>query len=166
MPNQGRAVGVCVGLETHIETQLTAAGLTADIRRIWHPKFKAEDLAATPIVTIRPSDKPNPSLRRRQSVIEIAITQRLPATDDASEDPYNQLDELDELDFLAEVIGDLFMVFDPDEKPRDTAGALSTVVIDGQMPVAVEYRVIIDAQSMDTNRQFLAVILVTYQVSD
>lgn len=125
--------------------------------RLWHPSFDAEALGDAK-VSIRPAARRGEGgrLATREVDIEIGINQRFGEPANPTADPYNPIEQIDGLDLLAEEIFDAFL----------PEGSLRDRVICGYTPQRVRQPTTIDNDTADQYRQFLTVLIVTYDLKD
>lgn len=160
-----RAVAVAEEIKTQLATIL---GQAATVRRLWVPVFAVKDITAKPVVAVRPAGRGTTKAAKAGAVntvqIEIGILRKIPGPDTASDDPNNNMEELDAVDALAEKVFDLFVLVDDDEDPN--RGKLATTRVAGHLLVNTEQPTAVDQQNLRERREFVTVIILTYQLEE
>lgn len=158
-----RAVTVAEALKTEIATIL---GSSATVRRLWVPSFSTKEITAKPVVAIRPAGRTSTPIGKGASAsavqIEIGIVAKIAPPETNDEDPNNRLEELDAIDSLAETIFDLFVHSDDE----GTRGNLATKRIADHWLTEVSQPTAVDVQHLREYRQFVTVIVLTYEQKD
>lgn len=160
-----RAVTIAAALRAELATIL---GPEVSVVRVFVPSFTKSKAKERPIVAVRPAarsfTREGKVLGPLDTILEIGIVRRPDPPASADTDPDNDLDQLDPIDELCEKIFDLFVPFDEDEiDAGDTAGALAEKELAGHLPRDVSQATTVDVQHLAGDRDWIAVITVTYR---
>lgn len=164
MPTQSKARALAEAVADLLATEL---GARATVEKLWHPSFAAKELIEDAIVTVRPARRrfraDGKFIGTRIVDLEIGVIRKLPSVAASTDDPFNQMSEIDALDLLAGDIFDMFCRVDEDDSPESL---LASQTVAGFTPTPPEQPAVFDADLMESDRIFLTVITVPYELME
>ncbi len=140
----------------------------ATMKTLWHPCFASKAELAAAIVNVRPASRGRTDDGKftgpRDVTLEISVVKHL-RQPTAGEDGWNQNDEIDALDLLAEELFDLFVRTDPSEIPDgSTMGTLAQRMVLQHIPAnSPEQANTLENNVLESDRLFLTVFTVLYR---
>lgn len=164
MPTQSKARLLAEAVADLLATELAGR---ATVQKLWHPSFAAKELLEDVIVTVRPARRrfraEGKFVGVRTVDLEIGVVRKLPKVAASSDDPFNQMAEIDTLDLLAADIFDMFCRVDEEDSPESL---LASQTVAGYTPTPPEQPAVFDPDLMENDRIFLTVITVPYELME